>query len=150
MRKISVHPKKSFALEQQEQIRFLLDELNELDLSSQDWKEIYVALLERLAELHDPYEVLAVIYRAVSLRSDYTVASKVIGKFLRNFYLIFEKLPGRVSYFIPSAAGRLLFESLINPLERQEVRVKVEEHIAVVQQLSLISFMTTSRRGVRV
>ena len=126
--------------------RLLLDELYEVeDINAEGWKEVYEHLTRKLTELHDPYEVLAVIYRAISLRSDYAVASKVVGKFLRNFYLIFEKLPGRVSYFVPSPTGMWLFESLVNPLERQEVRAKVEEHIAVVQQLSLISFLKRVR-----
>ena len=150
MKKYDISPKKPFAIDSHE-LSSLLDELYEIDeLSAQDWKEIYMALLKRLTELHDPYEVLAVIYRAVSLRSDYTAASKVIGKFLRNFYVLFEKLPGSPVYFIPSEHGRQLFESLINPLERAEVKEVEKRQVATVQQLSLISFLSNTPKGVRV
>lgn len=135
-----------------EEARLLLDELYELDdLSAEDWKEVYEHLVRKLTELHDPYEVLAVIYKAIEVRSDFIIANRVVGKFMQHFYLIFEKLPGRPrAYFIPSAAGRWLFESLVNPLERQEVKARVEKHLAAVQQLSLMSFINSPGRGVRV
>lgn len=130
------------------EIRFLLDEFNELDLSPQDWKEVYTALLKRLTELHDPWQVLAVIYRAIEVRSNFIIAHRVVGKFLSNFYLIFEKLPGHPAYFIPSQHGRRLFESLVNPLERAEVQGEAERQVAVVRQLALTNFI--SGKGVRV
>ena len=126
--------------------RILLDELYEIDeLSARDWKEVYLTLLEHLTELRERWQVLAVIYRAIELRSDFIIANRVVGKFLKNFDVLFEKLPGRPAYFIPSEYGRWLFESLINPFERAEVKEVEKRQVATVQQLSLISFLRTPK-----
>ncbi len=134
---------------QMRQVRFLLDELYEMDLSAGDWREVYINLLQHLPRLHDRWQVLATIYRAVELRSDFITANRVVGKILKNFDVLFEKLPGRPSYYIPSQAGRWLFESLVNPLERAEIQAEAEKHISTVQQLSLMSFLSSSK-GVRI
>ncbi len=133
-----------------EEARLLLDEFYEVgDLSPDDWKEIYTALLKKLTELHDPWQVLAVIYRAIELRSDFITANRIIGKLAKHFYLLFERLPGHRPYYVPSEVGRKVFEALISPFERAEVQAEAEVQIAAARQLSLTSFMTTSRRGVR-
>jgi len=131
-----------------EEVRHLLDELYELDeLSAEDWREIYIALLKRLPNLHDRWQVLAVIYRVIELRSNFITANAIVAKLLKNFNLLFEKLPGKPAYFVPSSAGRWLFESLINPLDKAEVQAEAERYITATQQLSLVHFL--AHRGVR-
>jgi len=127
----------------------LLKEFEAFELSPADWREVYSALLRKLTELRERYEVLAVIYRAVSLRSDYITAGKVVGKVLRNFNLLFEKLPGKPAYFVPTEAGMWLFENLIEPEKREKVRSESKRQVAIVQQLSLMSFISRSE-GVRI
>jgi len=130
-------------------VRDLLVEFEAFELNPADWCEVYSALLRKLTELRERYEVLAVIYRAVSLRSDYITAGRVVGKVLKNFNLLFEKLPGKPAYFVPTPAGMWLFENLIEPEKREEVRAEAERQTSVVQQLSLISFLQNTPKGVR-
>lgn len=132
-----------------QEVRDLRKDLSHIgELDARAWKEVYEALLKRLTELHDPWQVLAVIYRQVELRSDFITAARLVGKFTRHFSLLFEKLPGHPSYFIPSAAGRWLFESLISSREEAEVKARAERQIAAVRQLALTAFLP-GRRGVR-
>ena len=132
-----------------ENINSLLCRLQTEGLSTGDWGAVYSNLLEHLTELHERWQVLATIYRAIELRSDFITANRVVGKFLKNFNLLFEKLPGRPAYFIPSECGRWLFESLINPFERAGVKEVEKRQVATVQQLSLISFLRNTPKGVR-
>jgi len=128
-------------------IHYLLNELCEMGLDPEDWKEIYISLVKQLTELHDPHSVLAVLYRAVELRSDSVTAGKVVGKFLKHFDDLFERLPGEPGYFIPSSTGRWLFEGLVKNLDRGEVPRDAGGHIAVTRQLALTVFF--SNKGVR-
>ena len=129
-------------------VRYLVQEFKNFDLNPADWREVYLALLRHLTTLNERYKLLAVIYRAVSLRSDYTTASKVVYKMLKNFDILFEKLPGRPSYFIPTPAGMWLFEQLIEPEKRAEVHEAARIQSTVVQQLSLMSYLARFK-GVR-
>jgi len=144
-----------------EEVRFLLDELYELDdLSAQDWKEVYEFILRKLPELRSYPQVLAAIYRAIELRSDFITANRITGKFSRLIRLLFRKtemakLSGdkeleKKEYYVPTLYGIWLFEHLISPFDRAEVRAKVEERLAAVRQLSLMSFLRNARQGVRV
>ena len=129
-----------------ENINSLLCRLQTEGLSAGDWGAVYSNLLEHLTELHERWQVLATIYRAIELRSDFITANRIVGKFLKNFEVLFEKLPGRPSYFILSEQGRRLFESLINSERAEEVE---KRQVATVQQLSLISFLSNTPKGVR-
>lgn len=130
-------------------LRFLLDELLVLDeLGPSDWEAIYRGYLKRMTKLRHKYAVLAYFFRAVELRSDYITANKVFAKLFRHFDELFERLPGKQPYYIPSAAGRELFLALINPLDREEVEEETERAVALVRQLSLSEFL--ENRGVRV
>ena len=143
------------------EVRFLVDELLELDdLSAPDWKEIHEYLLHKLPQLHSYSEVLATIYRAVELRSDFITANRVAGKFARRIRLLFRKTEmARLSgdrnleaneYYVPTFWGIWLFEQLINPFDRAEIEAKTAKRLAELGQLSLTSFLGTSRRGVRI
>lgn len=126
----------------------LLREFKALGLTPEDWHEVYFTLLRKLTELNERYKLLSVVYRTVSLRSDYTTAGKVVYKVLKNFDTLFEKLPGCPSYFIPTPVGMWLFEQLINPSKREEVRSDAGVQRTIVQQLSLMSCLSKFK-GVR-
>nr|WP_013087989.1 hypothetical protein [Thermococcus nautili]ADF80206.1 tn2-11p [Thermococcus nautili] len=129
----------------------LLEELRALDvLNAKNWKEIYLALLRNLTELNERWKLLALIYRIVVFHSDPSTASTVVGKFLKNFDILFEKLPGHRAYFAPTQVGMWLFENLIKQGGQGEIEFRAERQTSVVQQLSLMSFLQNTPKGVKV
>jgi len=135
------------------EVTTLLDELYEVNLDSEAWQEVYEYVLRKLPQLRAPYQVLAAFYRAIRLRADYLVATRVVGKFLKNFSLLFEKtelakLSGDSSmekdeYYVPTLWCIWLFQQLIS---REDAEVKAN---AEAGQLSLITFLNTPPKGVR-
>jgi len=152
MRKYGVSFKKVCGLSDSEiegAVRDLLKEFEALELSPADWREVYLEFLKKLPELNERYKVLAAIYRAVSLRSDYILAGRVVGKVLKNFNILFQRLLGEPAFFIPTPEGMWLFEHLIEPGEREEAHREAMTQSTIVQQLSLLAYFEKFPRGVR-